>query len=509
MNRAALAARVFLAITILPATAAAGYAVYEYRHQEPLTPAYHVGDTASVTAFPSKGRLLGVFAPTLPHAGQQVSDTAALKSFDHAVGHRATLTVVYLNWGSPFPARYITDAAKLGARTVVELEPRGTHAPTLGQIAGGKGDHWLHSFAAAIAATRLPLALSFGPEMNGSWYTYGAGTARAYIRAFRHVHTVLLRAVGTALTPAAASRLLTFMWQPSAIHTSTPSPRPYWPGARYVGLIGLDGYYYHSTDTFHVIFDRTIGMLRKLSPKTKIMIGETAVGPVTGHQVWGIKNLFAGIKRRNLAGLIWFNRNQSGLNYAASKRVYHQDWRLQDQPKALRAFIAGLKADGPLASLPAMGSLLVVTGPPGAGKSSVARILADSFDQSVLVEGDAFFAFLARGAIEPWLPESGHRRAGDQAHACRVREVADRRAARADRPRQRPGRGGGRHPGQARRGHAAVPVTAATTRRLAASHRSDHPTVAQRSRMVLAMRSREASWSSDASTRRQKPSSYW
>jgi cytidylate kinase len=50
--------------------------------------------------------------------------------------------------------------------------------------------------------------------------------------------------------------------------------------------------------------------------------------------------------------------------------------------------------------------LLVVTGPPGAGKSTVARCLADRFERSVLVEGDAFFRFLARGAIEPWEPES-------------------------------------------------------------------------------------------------------
>lgn len=50
--------------------------------------------------------------------------------------------------------------------------------------------------------------------------------------------------------------------------------------------------------------------------------------------------------------------------------------------------------------------LLVVTGPPGSGKSTVCEALADRWEPSVLVEGDAFFAFLRRGAIAPWLPES-------------------------------------------------------------------------------------------------------
>lgn len=53
-----------------------------------------------------------------------------------------------------------------------------------------------------------------------------------------------------------------------------------------------------------------------------------------------------------------------------------------------------------------MGSLLVVTGPPGSGKSTVSQVLAQQLGPSALVEGDRFFAFLARDAIQPWLPES-------------------------------------------------------------------------------------------------------
>ncbi|WP_136517374.1 AAA family ATPase [Cellulomonas telluris] len=53
-----------------------------------------------------------------------------------------------------------------------------------------------------------------------------------------------------------------------------------------------------------------------------------------------------------------------------------------------------------------MAELVVVTGPPGAGKSTVAALLVDRFTPSALVTGDTFFAFLARGALPPWLPEA-------------------------------------------------------------------------------------------------------
>jgi predicted ABC-type ATPase len=51
-----------------------------------------------------------------------------------------------------------------------------------------------------------------------------------------------------------------------------------------------------------------------------------------------------------------------------------------------------------------VGELIVITGPPGAGKSTVAALLAADYQPSALVAGDAFFGFLARGAVDPWLP---------------------------------------------------------------------------------------------------------
>ena len=49
-----------------------------------------------------------------------------------------------------------------------------------------------------------------------------------------------------------------------------------------------------------------------------------------------------------------------------------------------------------------MSPLLVISGPPGSGKSTVAELIADRHDPSAVVAGDTFFGILRRGAIEPW-----------------------------------------------------------------------------------------------------------
>lgn len=54
----------------------------------------------------------------------------------------------------------------------------------------------------------------------------------------------------------------------------------------------------------------------------------------------------------------------------------------------------------------ARGDLLILTGPPGSGKTTIGRLVVEQLDPSVDFESDWFWHILRRGYVEPWSVEA-------------------------------------------------------------------------------------------------------
>jgi hypothetical protein len=266
---------------------------------------------------PKLASYLGVFANGAPPGYQPIAE------FAKAVGVQPNLVGYYSGWAQPFEASFARTIYAHGVRPFVQIDP--TDASVQGIVAGDY-DAYLRLYADSVRDFGHAVVIGFGHEMNAPTYSWGYGRlpASVFVAAWRHIVT-LFREEG--------AENVTWLWTLQADGPGTGPIQDWWPGARYVTWVGIDGYYYTPADTFDNVFGKTIDQVRELTGKP-VLLSETAVGPRAGQFV-KIGDLFAGMAKYKTLGLVWFDKTQDD-------GIYHQDWRIEGDQTAEAAFRLGV-----------------------------------------------------------------------------------------------------------------------------------------------------------------------
>jgi mannan endo-1,4-beta-mannosidase len=269
----------------------------------------------------AESRYVGVYEPG------EFSSYRAVTKFATATGHDPSIVMYYSGWRESFQTRFAAEVRAHGAVPFVQIEPFGA---AMSRIADGTYDAYLRSYAREVHTYGHAVLIGFAAEMNGWWdpWGYGHTSPGTWVKAWRHVVSLFRQQGATNVK---------WVWTIDR-HPGTRKVIPrYWPGAAYVGWVGIDGYYFKKPETFRRIFAPVIEKVRSLTNKP-ILISETGVGQLAG-QARKIPDLFSGIRKYHLLGLVWFDAAQHG---GLSK----QDWRLEGHPAGIAAFRAGVRSLG-------------------------------------------------------------------------------------------------------------------------------------------------------------------
>jgi Glycosyl hydrolase family 26 len=292
----------------------------------------------------------------------------AIEEFEALVRHEQAIVAFSDEWGlQSFPSKQLAIVSAHGALPLVywlpwkdrrsdEKHPDTTTNPfALEAIADGRWDSYIDRWGAAAAAFGKPIFVSFAPEMNGDWFSWGGvyhgGGKRdpscetcyrgpsLYIRAYRRV-VDRIRAKGAAN--------VIWVWQ--ANNTSWPPDdwnqlAHYYPGPTYADWIGMSAYGEQFPPPGQTWISLENAILRpyrelaKVDPAKPIMLAEWGVGefPKQGSKAEWIAEFFRQAPKlpRLHAAIVWHERWQNDdLSFS--------NLRVGSSPDALAAYRNGV-----------------------------------------------------------------------------------------------------------------------------------------------------------------------
>ena len=194
-----------------------------------------------------------------------------------------------------------------------------------------KYDHYIEAMARLCKSKDTPILLRFAHEMNLSQYhwgtnadSYNAKSPDLYKKIYRHVINIFKKE---------NVKNVLFVFCPNCVSipdTSWNIPKNYYPGRRYVDILGMDGYNWgrcmtqskngwtSSWQGFSTIFSSLYQQLRKISSKKPIMVFETASSSQGGDRKLWLRQMIEDCKKRHIEGIVWFQINKE-CSWALSK----------------------------------------------------------------------------------------------------------------------------------------------------------------------------------------------
>lgn len=264
--------------------------------------------------------------PEIWYNGVALPNLDDLTTWEHATSEHPGIVQIYVPLGEKFPLGELQTIERNGAMPIVQID----YKQQFSTILAGRYNKIMQEWGEDIRKMKEPVALSFGHEMNGTWFPWGCGHVKpdVFISVWHRMHTLMG-------SPKA-------LWVYTVNRTNagfTCQPMEYYPGDAYVNWIGIDGYLRQPQDSFTSVFSPTIKKIRLQSSKP-ILLTEVGVQDSTS-QPTQIRTLYTqAYQSGSIIGIVYFDQETARGNY-----------RPQDNPAALAVFRKEISEYGNVHSL--------------------------------------------------------------------------------------------------------------------------------------------------------------